>query len=100
MVSRAGTESVTAVFGTDGQVSGSVGCNGYSGPFTTGEGNALTFGVIAATARACADPAIEEIEANYFAALPEVTTYEVDADRLTLRDATGATQVTFTRTSR
>jgi heat shock protein HslJ len=97
VVSQAGTESVTAVFGTDGQVSGSGGCNQYSGSFSTGDGNSLAFGPIAATARACADPAIDEIEANYFAALPKVTSYEVEADRLTLRDDTGATQVTYTR---
>jgi heat shock protein HslJ len=97
VVSQAGTESVTAIFGTDGTVSGSGGCNQYSGTFTTGDGNTLSFGPIAATEMACAEAERNEIEANYFAALPNVTTYEVEADRLTLRDATGAMQVTYVR---
>lgn len=98
LVSQAGTEAVTATFGTDGQVSGTGGCNQYSGTFTVGETNALTIGPIAATEMACAEPDLNEIESNYFAALPLVASYEVEADRLTLRDATGAMQVTYVRT--
>jgi heat shock protein HslJ len=97
VVSQAGTEKVTATFAEDGTISGSGGCNTYSGTFTTGEGGAITIGPVAATEMACPEPAMQ-IEQTYFAALGNATTYELEGSTLTLRDANGATQVTFTLT--
>ena len=99
VVSTAGTENVTAVFGSDGQLSGSGGCNSYTATYTVTEPDELTIGAIAATAKACLEESVTQIEQDYFAALPNVTTYEIEADRLTLRDASGAAQVTYARTS-
>ena len=44
---------------------------------------------------ACPEPAME-IEQMYFAALENVATYQLEGSTLTLRDAGGATQATFT----
>jgi heat shock protein HslJ len=98
IVSEVGTEQVTAVFGTDGTLSGSGGCNTYSGPYTTSGTDQITIGALASTRMACPEPAMA-IEQMYFAALGTVATYQVDGTTLTLRDANGAMQATFTLTS-
>lgn len=94
VVSQAGTEAVTLSFGDDGTVSGSGGCNSYSGEYTTDGAGTITLGPLAATEMACEEPAME-IEQSYFAALNEVTSYSLEGTTLTLRDSSGATQVTF-----
>jgi heat shock protein HslJ len=99
VVGMAGTEKVTASFGTDGQLSGSGGCNTYSATYETSDPDVLVIGPIAATAMACTEDTTSQIEQEYFAALDTVTTYQIDADRLTLRDSSGATQVTYVLTS-
>lgn len=99
VVSMAGVEKATMVFGEDGQASGSGGCNTFSGTFTTTDPDGLSFGPLAATEMACADGSAMQIEQEYFAALANVATYQLEADRLTLRDAAGATQVTYRRAS-
>jgi heat shock protein HslJ len=89
-----GTE-VTAVFDQDGEVSGSTGCNSYTGPFDT-DGDALSIGPLAATEVFCEDPeGVMEQEQAFLAAMENVVVYELEDDRLTLRDADGATQVTL-----
>ena len=94
VVSQDGTERVTATFGADGTLSGSGGCNTYSGTYTTTGTDGLTIGPVAATEMACPEPAME-IEQQYFAALGAVTTYLIEGTTLTLRDSDGATQATF-----
>ena len=95
VVSQEGTEKVTATFGADGTISGSGGCNTYSGPYTTSGTDQITIGALASTEMACPEPAME-IEQMYFAALGTVATYQIDGTTLTLRDADGATQASFT----
>jgi heat shock protein HslJ len=95
VVAMAGTEKATLVFGSDGQVSGSGGCNSFSGTYTTTEPDGLTFGPLAATEKACLDGDAMQIEQEYFAALANVTTYQLEGATLTLRDAAGATQVSY-----
>jgi len=95
VVGMDGTEQVTAVFGADGTLSGSGGCNTYSGTFTTSGADQITIGTLAATEMACPEPAME-IEQMYFAALGNVAVYQIDGTTLTLRDADGATQAMFT----
>jgi heat shock protein HslJ len=89
------TEQITAVFGPDGGLSGSGGCNDYNATYTV-SGDALTLGPVAATKKACADDVMTE-ENAYFAALGNVATFDIKGTTLTLRDGTGATQVTYTR---
>ena len=95
VVSEAGTELVTAEFGADGTVSGSGGCNTYTAPYTTPAAGQITIGPVASTKMACPEAEMQ-IEQNYFTALANATTYEIDGTTLTLRDANGATQVSFT----
>lgn len=93
VVAEAGTENVTLVFGTDGTVSGSTGCNNYNGSYTASAGT-IEFGPLAQTMKACED-AVMQIEQQYTAALAASTSYVIDGATLTLRDASGATQVVF-----
>jgi heat shock protein HslJ len=80
-------------FGADGQVSGSSGCNRYSGGYEA-SGTALKVGPLVSTMMACDTPAgVMEQEQQYLAALQNAATYEIMGDTLTIRDAGGATQV-------
>lgn len=94
MQTTADTGRVTAVFGADGMLSGNGGCNSYSAPWATSGDAGLALGPISSTTMACA---AMTTEAQYFAALRAVTSYRIEGDGLTLRDATGAAQVTYTR---
>jgi len=88
----AGTD-ISLNFGTDGQVSGSSGCNTYSGGYQA-SGNALKAGPLASTQKACDQPAgVMEQEQQYLAALQNSATFEIAGDTLTIRDASGAMQV-------
>jgi heat shock protein HslJ len=95
VVAEAGTELVTAQFNADGTVSGSGGCNTYSATYTTPAPGEITFGPVASTKKACPE-AETQIEQNYFTALENATVYQIDGTTLTLRDADGATQVSYT----
>ena len=86
----AGTE-LTAMFTPDGQVSGSAGCNNYNGAYKL-DGTSLTVGPLATTMKACEQPIMDQ-EAQFLAALQTPTTVEPSGATVTLRDASGATQV-------
>lgn len=88
----AGT-SITASFGTDGQLSGSGGCNQYTATYTSADGT-IVIGPVAGTRMAC-DPAVSDQETAYFAALDAATTYAIRGSTLELRDGSGAMQVTY-----
>jgi heat shock protein HslJ len=90
----AGT-TITASFGTDGQLSGSGGCNQYSATFTSADGT-IVIGPIAGTRMAC-DPIVSDQETAYFAALDAAATYKVQGSTLELRDDSGALQVTYAK---
>lgn len=89
----AGTE-VTAVFGEDGTVSGSAGCNTYSGSYTV-DGSNITIGPLVSTMMMCVDPEVMAQEAAYLAALENSATYSITGDTLELRAADGALQVSY-----
>ena len=81
----AGT-GISAEFSADGKVSGSAGCNRYSGTYTI-SGNSITISTpLAATMMMC-DAAVMEQEAAYLKALGEAKTYAVQGDQLTLTGA-------------
>jgi heat shock protein HslJ len=92
--STVGGATVTAVFGVDGAVSGSGGCNDYHGSYTI-DGSSMTIGPVAATKKACADAAVQQQEDRYFAALERVATWAVSGEQLELRDADGALLVRY-----
>ena len=79
---------VTAVFGEDGSLSGSSGCNSYNTSYTV-DGNNITISeMIAATMMMCPEPIMQQ-EMAYLANLATATTYEIVGDTLTLFDADG-----------
>ncbi len=84
----------TAVFGTDGQVTGNATCNSYFGPYTT-TGSTIKIGPLGSTLMACPTTAQQEQETQYLAALQAATTFEVRGLNLEMRDASGAIQATF-----
>ncbi len=89
--------TLTADFAAGGTVSGSGGCNTFTGPYTS-DGDHVRIGPLAATQRACAGPeGANEQELGYFAALESARTIEQVGDELTLLNAKGQRAVSFTR---
>jgi heat shock protein HslJ len=83
--------TLNASFGPDGRVTGSGGCNTFTGPYTL-EGRDLRIGPLASTRRAC-EPSIMDQETRFLAALSRVTTFDTSGPTRMLRDAGGAMQV-------
>jgi len=93
VVSTLASASVTAQFGADGTVSGSGGVNRYRAGYTT-SGPSIAIQAHAVTKLAGPADAMQQ-EAAYFSALAKAAKYTVDGTTLTLRDSSGATQVTY-----
>jgi heat shock protein HslJ len=85
--------TLTAIFTPDGKVSGNAGCNTYNGEYTL-DGTSLTVGPLATTMMAC-DQAIMDQETQFLTALQTPTSVETSGGMVTLRAASGATQVTL-----
>ena len=92
--STAATESVTADFGTDGALSGFAGCNTYNATFALSGDDGISITGITTTRQACEEEAMT-LESQYVAALEQAETYTISGTTLTLRDAIGSTQVTY-----
>ena len=73
---------ISAQFTSDGKVSGSAGCNRYTGTYTL-SGNSITFSSMATTMMMC-DESVMAQESAYLSALGEAKTYTVKGDQLTL----------------
>jgi len=84
---------VTAMFGTDGRISGSSGCNTYNGPYTV-DGANIKIGPVMSTMKACEGPAMQT-EQLYVKALGNTATWSIDGGNLFLRDASGAITATY-----
>jgi heat shock protein HslJ len=96
VVSILADTEITAVFGDDGKVTGSAGCNDYTASYTI-EGEAITFGPAATTRKMCAEPeGIMEQENAYLAALELATAHQIKGDKLELTGADGVRIATFT----
>ena len=74
--------TITLAFEADGQISGYSGCNSYGGSYSE-RGQALEFGEITSTLKACADQAITEQEQQYLLALRSANRFTIDRDTLT-----------------
>jgi heat shock protein HslJ len=84
--SPAPASAPTMIFGEDGSVSGSSGCNQYSGTFRT-DGDAITISQLASTMMACEDERMA-VEAAFSAALSGSSAWRLGEDgRLTLSGA-------------
>jgi heat shock protein HslJ len=78
----------TIAFGSDGTISGSTGCNTYSGTYTV-DGDRLTVSQLAMTRKACADPAVNTQEGAVTAGLTGATSWSIGSDgNLTIKGAT------------
>jgi heat shock protein HslJ len=91
LVSLAGQEPlaeapITIEFAGE-QVSGSSGCNRYSGGYTV-DGNELSIGPLATTRMACPDQIMAQ-EATYLAELEGSVSYAVEDGRLAIETAGG-----------
>ena len=91
----AGNSSITLAF-ADARATGSGGCNQYFASYST-SGTTLTLGPVGATKRACTEEGRNRAEIAYFDALANATSYAIEGDRLTLRDAAGAVVLEFVR---
>jgi putative lipoprotein len=88
----AGDAVPTLAFDEQGAVSGSTGCNTFSGEVAV-DGNALSFGPLVTTRMACADPAANAQEEAFLSAMEGVSGYTVDDQgRLVLQ---GGPELTF-----
>lgn len=87
--------TITASF-ADGQISGTAAVNSYSGECAVG-GIKFSPGVIARTEMA-GPPDAMEAESVYFELLQQAATYEVEGDRLSIKDESGTVLLEFART--
>jgi heat shock protein HslJ len=86
---------ITAVFGSDGAVAGSAGCNTYNAPYQV-DGLRLSIGPATSTRMACAEPkGIMEQETAYLAALQTAVRYEIEGDELVLWNSEGTKAAAF-----
>lgn len=87
-----GTE-VTAVFAAEETVSGSAGCNSFSGTYTSA-GDRLSFSPLATTKMACAGYVMAQ-ERVFLDAMSAVSSLTIDGAQLTLQDRSGAMLLGF-----
>ncbi|WP_067050400.1 META domain-containing protein [Methanofollis ethanolicus] len=91
----AGT-TVTAVFGEDGKVTGSAGCNHYFGSYTV-DGAEMTVGALGSTEMYCEKPGVMEQESTYLRLLGTVASFSIEGEELTLLDANGTKVLMFAK---
>ena len=86
---------ITAVFGEDGTLSGTAGCNNYSTTYEV-DGDSITIAMGASTMMFCGEPeGVMDQEAQYLAALETAAIYTLAGDTLELRTADGALAVSY-----
>ena len=85
--------TITAAF-AEGQISGNSGVNSYSGPYTSGPGDAFSTGPLASTMMAGPEPAMRA-ESAYAKLLSEAVSYLVTPETLLLYDAGGNESLVF-----
>ncbi len=88
--------TVTARF-VDGNITGTSGCNTYSGLYQL-QGSLLSVAPeIASTRLACTSPA-SEVESEYLGQLPDVGSFSIDGSSLTLLDVDGTEMLEYETT--
>ncbi|WP_068156581.1 META domain-containing protein [Rhodococcus phenolicus] len=89
------TSAPTLTVAEDGSVSGSTGCNRFTGAARIGDGT-LAFGPLGTTRMACPDPEVAAIENHVLAVLAGETTYEIDGATMRITAPNGADGLGFT----
>ena len=94
-VSLLDDSTITAIFGVDGVLSGSAGCNQYRAAYVA-EGSSITIQAPAATRKICPAPdGVMQQESEYLKALTTAATYTIQGQRLELRTADDALVALF-----
>ena len=88
-----GDVAATATFAS-GQVSGTNGCNSYSGPYQA-SGSSLSVGPLMSTLMGCG-PVQSAIESAFMGAFQDAASYTATGTQLTIYDASGAQTLVFT----
>jgi heat shock protein HslJ len=96
VVSLVAGTSLTAVFDDQGTVSGSSGCNTYSGSYTVDAG-AISIGTLAGTRKMCFGEGVMEQEERFLRAMESVAAYRISGDSMELRREDGALAVKLSR---
>jgi len=91
----AGT-TITAVFGEDGSITGSAGCNRYFASYNATV-TSLTVGAVSSTKMHCTGPGVMQQEMTYLASLSRAAAFSITGNRLSLADANGTTLLSFTK---
>lgn len=95
VVSLIDGSEITAIFGADGVLSGSAGCNRYRAAYVT-QGSSITIQTPAATRKTCSDPkGVMQQESEYLKALTTAATYAIQGQQLELRTAEDALVALF-----
>lgn len=85
-------------FGTDGQVTGSAGCNSYFTSYQVRSNNGLSIGHPGSTSRFCPEPpGVMEQETRFLAALPSAATFRINGNQLEIQNAGGQIIVVASR---
>ncbi len=88
--------TVNALFGSDGSITGSAGCNSYNGSYTHPGQNSISIGPLATTRMYCGEPGVMDQETAYLANLQAAASYQVTSEgQLHLMDATGTTVLVY-----
>ncbi len=88
------TVPITAVFGTDGKITGSGGCNSYSAGYTT-SGSNLSIDSPMSSMMSC-NETVDQQESQYFYLLEGDGTYQISGNKLTLKNSSGQTTIEYT----
>jgi len=95
MQANASRREPSIVLGADGSLAGNTGCNNFGGGYTL-NGPSLTVGRVFTTRMYCRT--VWQQERALLAALPQVARWQVNGDRLELKDAAGTTLAVFEAT--
>jgi heat shock protein HslJ len=79
------------------RISGNGGCNTFDGPYTVRDVDRIHIGPLQSTLKACADPALNDQETQYLAALQHAVRYRVTGSTLTLFRPGDTIAATFER---
>ena len=82
-------------FGTNGMVSGNMGCNSFGGNFELKNGK-LVFSQMISTLMACQGPQMDQ-EGAALKVLNGTVSFKVEGDTLTIYDASGANVIMLTK---
>jgi heat shock protein HslJ len=82
--------SVNALFGSDRSITGSAGCNAYTGSYNHTGQDGISIGPLATIRMYCGEPGVMDQETAYLANLQAAASYQVTSEgKLHLMDANG-----------